>query len=215
MFLNSSLVIASAYMADALGWRSWYWMFSILSGISFILSLLFVLETYYDRLLPAYRGDSSSAINTNSHVVGGQSIQQQYVPRTFKSDLRLFVVEVNWTKTVTTFKQILQVFWFPHVLWMLVVVTVNAYLLVLLAASTVGSTYLMDSHPKRAGAILTVIPVTRGLISFGVSKNTVQYITATGALNTFGDYTGVGGMFLIMGIGVFLYGKKMRKCCAP
>ncbi|GME50715.1 Major facilitator superfamily [Neofusicoccum parvum] len=336
VLFNSSLVIASSYMAEALGWRSWYWMFSILAGISFILSCIFVPETYYERPLAAYKGDPSD-LNTVTEEPSGEMPHpnygttdhdkrvvdsQHYTPRTWKSDMRVFAVDVKWAKMLTTLKQIVQVFWFPHVLWvallngffqgadvsiqitygkllvsppyswantsvsliqlgqifiaalclpllgwatdktatwmarrrngihepenrlvnlvfpllfnlmltalygdcvqnpgkyhwMLVVVTVNAYLLILLAGSTVGTTYLVDAHPKRAGAILVVIPVTRGLVSFGISKRTVDYISAIGALNTFGVYTGVGGIFFFMGIGVFFYGKRMRKFCAP
>ncbi|EKG19144.1 Major facilitator superfamily [Macrophomina phaseolina MS6] len=334
VLFNSSLVIASAYMAEALGWRSWYWMFSALSGVCFILSFLFVPETYYERPLAAYRGEVSD-LNTVSQPLSqptyGATLTdrdkrvidtQHHAPRTFRSDLRVFAVDVNWAKTVTTLKQIVQVFWFPHVLWvallngffqgadvsiqitygsllvsppynwaktsvsliqlgqifiaiiclpllgwatdktatwmarrnrngihepenrlvnlvfpllfnlmltalygdcvqnpgkyhwMLVVVTVNAYLLILLAGSTVGTTYLVDSHPMRAGAILVVIPVTRGLVSFGLSKKTVDYISNIGALNTFGIYTAVGGIFFFLGIGVFFYGKRMRAFCA-
>lgn len=336
VLFNSSLVIASAYMAEALGWRSWYWMFSILSGICFVLSFLFVPETYFERPLSAYRGEISD-LNTVAEPASqplphyGATLTDQdkrvidiqhHKPRTFRSDLRIFAVDVNWGKTVTTLKQIVQVFWFPHVLWvallngffqgadvsiqitygsmlvsppynwaktsvsliqlgqifiailclpllgwatdktatwmarrrrdgmhepenrlvnlvfpllfnlmltalygdcvqnpgkyhwMLVVVTVNSYLLILLAGSTVGTTYLVDSHPMRAGAILVVIPVTRGLVSFGLSKRTVDYIANIGALNTFGIYTGVGFIFFLLGVGVFYYGKRMRAFCA-
>jgi len=98
--------------------------------------------------------------------------------------------------------------------WFAIVFTVDAYLYVLLAASTAGTTYLLDAHPKRAGAVLVVIPVTRGLVSFGVSKQTVTYIQNIGARNVFGIYAAVVGVFAILGIGIYFKGKRLRHFCA-
>ena len=82
------------------------------------------------------------------------------------------------------------------------------------ACNTVGLTYLLDAHPQRAGPICVVICVCRGLISFGVSRNTVTYVDNVGFLNLFGIYTGIVGVFAVMGVAVFVWGKKLRIFCA-
>ncbi|KAK1639372.1 hypothetical protein BDP81DRAFT_458860 [Colletotrichum phormii] len=50
---------------------------------------------------------------------------------------------------------------------------------------TVGTAYLIDSHPSFAGAILVALPVTRGLVGFGLSKHTTTYIANIGPVKTF------------------------------
>ena len=62
--------------------------------------------------------------------------------------------------------------------------------------------------------ICVVICVCRGLISFGVSRNTVTYVDNVGFLNLFGIYTGIVGVFAVMGVAVFVWGKKLRIFCA-
>jgi hypothetical protein len=94
--------------------------------------------------------------------------------------------------------------------WFVLAFTVNIWLFLLLAASTVGTTYLLDAHPARAGAIMVVIPVTRGLVSFGISYHTVDYVNAIGAANTFGILSGIMGLFGLLGIVFYVKGKLIR-----
>ena len=98
--------------------------------------------------------------------------------------------------------------------WLAIVFPQDVILLVLFACNTVGLTYLLDAHPQRAGPICVVICVCRGLISFGVSRNTVTYVGNVGFLNLFGIYTGIVGVFAVMGVAVFVWGKKLRMFCA-
>ncbi|KAG4425114.1 hypothetical protein IFR04_001681 [Cadophora malorum] len=98
--------------------------------------------------------------------------------------------------------------------WLAIVFPQDVILLVLFACNTVGLTYLLDAHPQRAGPICVVICVCRGLISFGVSRNTVTYVDNVGFLNLFGIYTGIVGVFAVMGVAVFVWGKKLRIFCA-
>lgn len=99
--------------------------------------------------------------------------------------------------------------------WMAIAFTVDIYLYILLAASTIGSTYLIDAYPKRAGAVLVVIPVTMGLVSFGISNGIVDYIATIGAANLFGVYAGVIAIFGLLGCLLFWNGKAVRRFCAP
>ena len=73
-----------------------------------------------------------------------------------------------------------------------------------------GITYLLDSHPKRAGPVLVIICIMRGLISFGVSYHTVDYVDAVGYVRLFGIYAGIMAVFGVLGIGVFVWGKRIR-----
>lgn len=98
--------------------------------------------------------------------------------------------------------------------WMAIVFPQDVILLVLFACNTVGLTYLLDAHPQRAGPICVVICVCRGLISFGVSRNTVTYVDNIGFLNLFGIYTGMVGVFAVVGVAVFFWGKRLRMLCA-
>ncbi|KAF9878492.1 hypothetical protein CkaCkLH20_03984 [Colletotrichum karsti] len=317
VLLNSSLVIASSYMADALGWRSWYWLFAGLSGLAMILTFFFVPETAYDRPIESFMGshpsDTRNLLPAQSSTPGyiGRSRSpgpkytatddrpsvdlEHYQERTFASNLQIFVHKPTWSRCWLCLKQIGQVFLFPHVLWvavnnglfqgidisiqmtyaevlvkppynwantsvsliqlgqivvallcvpligwmsdyvirvsarrnhgvhepeqrlvawilpmatalvltvlygyvlknpenfhwMSIVSVVDGYLIVLMGVNTVGTAYLIDSHPSFAGAILVALPVTRGLVGFGLSKHTTEYIANIGPVRTFGIY---------------------------
>ncbi|KAL8383412.1 hypothetical protein RB595_006931 [Gaeumannomyces hyphopodioides] len=373
VILNSSLVIACSYVADAVGWRAWYWIFVALAGLACVLTVLFVPETAYDRPIESFIGAGSSyksaedcedpnatsqplpgsplasptsATHINPSTDHGQQNpgpQRQtptrqahfaslttdderpldldrYPPRTWASDMRVFVKKPNWASAFRTGRDICSVFWFPNVLWvaafnglimgadiaiqitygtalvsppynwaptsvsliqlgqiavaliavplvgtagdaavkwlarrrrgvheperrlltmilpillavlltglygfvladpsrfhwMAIAFTVDAYLYILLAASTAGTTYLIDAYPRRAGAILVVIPVTRGLVSFGVSNGTVDYIARIGAPNLYGIYAGLIALFGLLGCVLYWKGKAVRRFC--
>ncbi|PSN60287.1 MFS general substrate transporter [Corynespora cassiicola Philippines] len=335
VLLNSSLTIVSSYMAEAAGWRSWYWLFTAISGVCFVFAFIFVPETAYTRPLAAYMGSETpeyADIDHGDHVQYDYQVAHvepmttlsertldtaNYEKRTLRSDMRIFVVKPNFQRAITTWKQMCTIYFFPHVLWvtlmngffqgtdvciqitygtalvsppynwqnttvsliqigqiivallsipiigwfsdsliqskarnnqgvhepehrlppiiaplliciMMTIIygfalqypekyhwfalafTVNIWLFLLLAASTVGTTYLLDAHPARAGAILVVIPVTRGLVSFGISYHTVDYVNAVGAATTFGILSGIMGVFGLLGLLVYWKGKVAR-----
>ncbi|GKT86546.1 MFS transporter [Colletotrichum tofieldiae] len=343
VLLNSSLVIASSYMADALGWRSWYWMFAALSGVAMILTVLFVPETAYDRPIEAFMGthpcDTSNLLPAQNDVpipinrsrspglkyttMGEKPVVDagRYEERTFLSNLQIFARKPTWSRCWLCLKQIGQVFLFPHVLWvavnnglfqgidisiqmtyaeilvnppynwantsvsliqlgqvliallcvpligwlsdyvircaarrnqgvhepeqrliawilpmttaliltilygyvlknperfhwMAIASVVDGYMIVMFGANTVGTTYLIDSHPSLAGAILVALPLTRGLVGFGVSKHTMQYLATLGPVNTFSIYAAISTAFCLLGIILYFTGKKVRGVCA-
>ncbi|TDZ46053.1 putative MFS-type transporter [Colletotrichum trifolii] len=341
VLLNSSLVIASSYMAEALGWRSWYWLFAGLSGLAMVLTFFFVPETAYDRPIESFMGthpnDQSNLLPAaQPKAVGGlvdrgrSPVPKYTAPdvdetpfrkRTFRSNLEIFVHRPTWSRCWLCFKQIGQVFLFPHVLWvainnglfqgidvsvqmtyaellvkppynwantsvsliqlgqvviallcvpligwlsdyvirrsarrnngvhepeqrliawifpmitalvltvlygyvlrnpenfhwMSIVAVVDGYLIVLMGVNTVGTAYLIDSHPNFAGAILVALPVTRGLVGFGLSKHTTEYIANLGPLKTFGVYASVSAGFCVLGVLLFFTGKRVRRMCA-
>ncbi|KAF1970880.1 MFS general substrate transporter [Bimuria novae-zelandiae CBS 107.79] len=338
VLLNSTLTIASSYMVESLGWRSWYWLFTAVSGACFILAVFFIPETAYTRPLSAYMGNnppeyietadgnqgteranhpSTSSLQPLTTLSERKLNTELYEPRTLRSDMRIFVVEPDFRRALTTWKQMCTIWFFPHVFWvalmnafyqgtdvciqitygrtlvsppynwenttvsliqigqiivallslpavgwfsdalvvkkarqskgvhepehrlppliaplliciMMTIIygfaiqypekfhwfaiafTVNIWLFLLLAASTVGTTYLLDAHPQRAGAILVVIPVTRGLVSFGISYHTVDYVAAIGAAKTFGILSAIMGVFGLVGVFFYWKGKGVR-----
>lgn len=331
-------------MADALGWRSWYWLFAALSGLAMVLTFLFVPETAYDRPIEAFMGNrqsNTSNISPEARVNAPDPIDRSHSPgpkyttlsqrpvfdlerfqkRTFTSNVQIFAHKPTWSRCWICLKQIGQVFLFPHVLWvainnglfqgidisiqmtyaevlvkppynwdntsvsliqlgqvviallcvpligwlsdyvircsarrnhgvhepeqrliawilpmvtalvltvlygyvlespekyhwMAVVSVVDGYLIVLMGVNTVGTAYLIDSHPSFAGAILVALPVTRGLVGFGLSKHTAEYIASIGAVQTFGIYAAVSAAFCLLGIILFYNGKRVRRLCA-
>lgn len=50
---TAALIVSSSYLANDLGWRWWYGVFGCLSGAIAVLSILFVVETKYERTLEA------------------------------------------------------------------------------------------------------------------------------------------------------------------
>ncbi|KAH6689821.1 major facilitator superfamily domain-containing protein [Plectosphaerella plurivora] len=349
---NSALVIAASYMADSVGWRSAYWLFGALSCLSMVFTFLFVPETFYERPIQAYMGNtpmdpSSQALETSTttkpyHLpesaveelhrsssssqclttADGRPLDlETFQPRTWKSDLTILTHKVRPSEFLRCLRQIGIVFLFPHVLWVAInngifqgidvsimmtyanvltnppynwgnttvsliqlgqiavaamclpligtmgdwfirfvarrnkgvhepeyrlvtmilplvmatiltviygyaiaepgrfhwfaiVLTVNAYLFILLSASTAGTTYVIDSHPKDAGAMLVVLPVTRGLVGFGVSFHTSDYLSSIGPVATFGIYAGISAVIGVLGVLLFWKGKKLRHFCA-
>jgi hypothetical protein len=327
-------------MCEALGWRSWYWLFTAISGACFVLAFLFIPETAYPRPITAYMGTYApdyATVNQGDSLTTKDSTMDErqqvallttlserlldtdnFEPRTWKSDIRIFVIMPEFRKAIATWKQMFQIWFFPHVLWvtlmngffqgvdvciqitygtalvsppynwanttvsliqigqiivaivsipviglfsdsfiqrkarsnkgihepeqrlapliaplliciMMTIIygfalqypekyhwfalafTVNIWLFLLLAGSTVGTTYLLDAHPARAGAIMVVIPVTRGLLSFGISYHTVDYMNTIGAASTFGILSGIMGLFGLVGVGLYFTGKRIRQ----
>ncbi|KAL5878148.1 hypothetical protein ACKVWC_007298 [Pyricularia oryzae] len=99
--------------------------------------------------------------------------------------------------------------------WRAIAFTVDAYLYILLAASNIATMYLIDACPERVGANLVVIPVTRDLVSFGISNGTIGYIANIGIANLPGVYAGVIANFCLMGCVVFWMGKSVRRFDVP
>ncbi|KAK2036973.1 MFS general substrate transporter [Colletotrichum somersetense] len=98
--------------------------------------------------------------------------------------------------------------------WMAIVSVVDGYLMVLFGANTIGTAYLIDSHPSFAGAILVILPVTRGLVGFGLSTHTMQYLASIGSVTTFGIYAAIAAVFCLPGIILYFAGKRVRRACA-
>lgn len=72
-------------------------------------------------------------------------------------------------------------------------------------------TYLLDSYPQRAGPLLVIICAVRGIMSFGVSYGIQPFIERNGYDGAFAVFGGLTGAFGVLGIFVFIFGKKIRQ----
>ncbi|KAF1955747.1 MFS general substrate transporter [Byssothecium circinans] len=85
------------------------------------------------------------------------------------------------------------------------------YYFAFVGANIAAITYLLDSYPARSGPVLVVITAFRGFISFGVSYGVAKFIDTAGYDGSFGTYAGLTGLFGLLGIPVFIYGKRIRE----
>ncbi|KAK2025383.1 MFS general substrate transporter [Colletotrichum zoysiae] len=289
--VNSSLTVVSPYMADALGWRSWYWMLAGFSGVAMILMALFIPETAFDRPIEAFMGTSPNGLATKISILrpidGSQSPDPKHTTnvgeavgsrercgkRTSISNFQIFVCNPKWNRCWPFLKQIGQLCLFPHVLWVAaetlvkspynwrntsvsliqlgqipialmgvplvgwlsdyvigcaarrnqgvhepekrliawVIPTVTALLLTILYEYVLRNP---EIHPSFAGAILVILPATRGLVGFGLSTHIIQYLASIGSVTTFGIYAAVTAVFCLLGIILYFAGKRVRRACA-
>ncbi|KAK8037605.1 hypothetical protein PG991_000951 [Apiospora marii] len=79
-----------------------------------------------------------------------------------------------------------------------------------LGANTVGITYVLDSWPREAGALLLVVAAGRGFISFGLGYSTVPSVDRLGYDGAMNMYAIVCGVVSVLGVPAFFLGKRVR-----
>ncbi|KAK1145230.1 hypothetical protein N8T08_004383 [Aspergillus melleus] len=131
--LTSVWVLFAGPIAGAITPEWWYGLGAALAGLLLIVAFLFLPETKYDRSLASYQEDTSSGDDARKNSVG--SVQKadsdgvcterppldttRYAPRTFKSDLRLWIGKPEWNKVWEVLRQTFELLLFPNVLWAL------------------------------------------------------------------------------------------------
>jgi hypothetical protein len=103
--LTAIFVIFAGPIAEAITPEWWYGLGAILSGVSLVLAFFFVPETKYYRPKSAYQAGGSSD-DENVVEVCTERPELDYVnfaPRTFRSDMRLWVGKPEWNKVVEIF----------------------------------------------------------------------------------------------------------------
>jgi hypothetical protein len=98
-----------------------------------------------------------------------------------------------------------------HYHWFTFVWAVAAYYFTFIAANIVAITYLLDSYPQRASPLLIIICAFRGIISFGVSYGIQPFIDARGYDGAFAVFGALTGVFGLLGVSIFVWGKKIRQ----
>ncbi|PKS13123.1 hypothetical protein jhhlp_000465 [Lomentospora prolificans] len=94
--------------------------------------------------------------------------------------------------------------------WAGIAIPYAAGLFSFLGANTVAITYVVDSWPKEAGPLLLIVAAGRGFISFGLSYATVPWVSTKGYDGAMRDLAIVCGVFSLLGIPCYIFGKKMR-----
>ncbi|RDW74259.1 uncharacterized protein DSM5745_06921 [Aspergillus mulundensis] len=122
--------VVSTYMVSAWGWRWWYGFFTIMNAAVFVLAVVFVSESRFDRSPEDMRGEPK--------IPEGE---EQYTPRTWRHDLSLFVVTPRWSIIPTFYKHVAQGLCIPITLWLLLLN--GAFLGVYVFQSATFSTILL------------------------------------------------------------------------
>ncbi|KAJ5363863.1 MFS general substrate transporter [Penicillium cataractarum] len=113
-------IIASSYISNSIGWRWWYGIFAIITGFTFVLSILFVVETKYDRPLDSFFGGSDDS--AEGKVTASQRRNLDFVnfkARSFWNDLKPWgAVKPQWKEIPKFWYHLGQLTLFPAVLWL-------------------------------------------------------------------------------------------------
>lgn len=98
-------VIFAGPIAEAISPGWWYGLGAILSAVCLILTFFFVPETKYYRPSSSYQASGGSD-DEATVILCTERPELDYVnfaPRTWRSDLRLWVGEPEWNKVVEIF----------------------------------------------------------------------------------------------------------------
>jgi len=114
--LTTVWVVFASPIAGSITPQWWYGLGAALSGVLFFATLFLLPETKYERPLSSFQEASSSG---ESDVEGGSAREHHtvdicthrpaldfvnYAPRTFKSDMRLWVGKPDWKLVGNVFK---------------------------------------------------------------------------------------------------------------
>ncbi|EPS27298.1 hypothetical protein PDE_02241 [Penicillium oxalicum 114-2] len=110
--------VVSTYMVSSWGWRWWYGFFNIMNVVIGIFAFLFLFESKFDRSEEAMRGEPV----LNSKITEHQAVLEEvrgHEPRSWKNDLKLVAVKPSLHEIPTFYKQLLQGFCIPTIIWLL------------------------------------------------------------------------------------------------
>ncbi|ETS78905.1 hypothetical protein PFICI_08758 [Pestalotiopsis fici W106-1] len=173
VILTAVVVLFAGPIAEAITPQGWYGLGAGLAGLQLILSIFLLPETKYYRPASAFQ-ESSGSDEDGKPQRSTQRVELDlvnYAPRTWRSDMRLWVGEPEWKKGWDTFRQTFELILFPNVFWALCLngVTLGCNI-------AIGTTY---------GTIVTGAPYNWPQSSASY-VNCGQIITALVALPFFG-----------------------------
>ena len=112
--LTTIYVVFASPIAGKITPEWWYGLGAALSGVLFVVTALFLPETKYERPLASYQeaSDSGSDVERSSKDVAEVPICTfrpeldfvNFAPRTFRSDLRLWVGKPDWKAVADVWK---------------------------------------------------------------------------------------------------------------
>lgn len=130
--LNAVWVLCASPIAEGITPGGWYGLGAGLSGLQFILSIFLVPETKYERSVSSFQETSAEPVRSETSLELGQDRGNaqasvvttrpaldfvNHAPRTWRSDMQLWVGTPDWKKGFVVFKQCFEVCLFPNVLW--------------------------------------------------------------------------------------------------
>ena len=104
--LTTVWVLFASPIAEEITPRWWYGLGGILAGVQFFMAFFLVPETKYDRPLSSYQESGSDSESGAPQVCTEKPPLDtvNFAPRTFKSDLRLWVGTPDWGLGWRTFR---------------------------------------------------------------------------------------------------------------
>ncbi|KAE8380187.1 MFS transporter [Aspergillus bertholletiae] len=143
---SAALTIATAYLVQSLGWRWWYGIFAIISGVLFLVSFILVPESLYQRPTDAFDGqvhvqhegeDLAVIRATRKHRV--ELDFTRYQPRTIRHSLKVFHGPAKWSVAIECWKHMLQCILFPNILWIVLMnsVVLGIYVIMVTVFGTI------------------------------------------------------------------------------
>ena len=110
VILTTIWTLFAGPIAEAITPQWWYGLGAALAGVLPVLAFCFLPETKYERSASSYQGEGTP----EDVKVGDQPTEtyterpaldfDTYAPRTWKSDLRLWVGSPDWTKVLEVFR---------------------------------------------------------------------------------------------------------------
>ncbi|KAF9883345.1 hypothetical protein FE257_003561 [Aspergillus nanangensis] len=154
--LTAIWVLFAGPIAGAITPQWWYGLGAILSGVQLVIAFFLLPETRYDRSLSAYQEHGSDSGSSNEDESGSKGTSGNvctekppldyinFQPRTWKSDMRLWVGKTEWKTVWLVFQQTFELLLFPNVLWALLLngLTIGVNIVI-------GTTYsnIITGHP--------------------------------------------------------------------
>lgn len=115
--LTTIWVLFASPIADSITPQGWYGLGAGLAGLQFFVALFFLPETKYDRDLAAYQeavsdDNSAGSVEPDDPVKPKVAVCTEkppldfinYAPRTWRSDMRLWIGKPEWHKAVDVLK---------------------------------------------------------------------------------------------------------------
>ncbi|KAJ5090512.1 hypothetical protein N7532_009196 [Penicillium argentinense] len=134
VLLTTIWVLFASPISAAISPQGWYFLAAGLAGLQFLVALALLPETKYDRDLSAYQEDLSDDNATGNADIEAYGPAKptvmvckqkppldfvNYSPRTWRSDLRLWIGKPEWHKAAEVLKQTVELLFFPNVFWAL------------------------------------------------------------------------------------------------
>ncbi|KAH8671724.1 major facilitator superfamily domain-containing protein [Xylariales sp. PMI_506] len=117
VILSAILVLFASPIAAAITPTWWYGMGACLAAAQFVAAFLLLPETKYHRSLESFQEDSSDEGFLQVCTVKPELDYVNFEARTWKSDMRLWVGEIEWKEGWSTFMATFELLIHPQIFW--------------------------------------------------------------------------------------------------